>query len=35
MRPLYKGEEIAVLEAGLLLDHPEGMGEQIVKREDA
>lgn len=35
VRALEKIEELAVLMAGLLLDHPEGMGKQVVKREDA
>ena len=34
MRPLFKREEIAVLKAGLQLDHDEGMSKDVVENED-
>jgi hypothetical protein len=35
VRALSRQEEVAVLQAGLRLDHEDGMGEQVVCGEDA
>jgi hypothetical protein len=35
VRALSRQEEIAVLAAGLRLDHEDGMGERVVNVEDA